>query len=71
MAARLHFLAKVVADLLGAYNEFGVLRWFDRPRAALGGRSPAEVLAGDWDPDAEGPLGVRSLARSLAGASAT
>ncbi|HXF37033.1 MAG TPA: hypothetical protein VNO17_07610 [Actinomycetota bacterium] len=71
VAARLHFLATVVADLLGTYNAFGVRRWFERPRSALGGRSPADVLAGDWDPEDEGPLAVRALARSLVGSSAT
>lgn len=71
VAARLHFVAKVVADLLGAYNEVGVRRWFERPRQALAGRRPTDVLAGRWDPDDEGPRTVRSLARSLVGGSAT
>jgi uncharacterized protein (DUF2384 family) len=71
VAARLHFLATVVADLVGTYNAFGVRRWFERPRSALGGRSPSQVLAGDWDLEDEGPLAVRSLARSLVGSSAT
>ena len=31
IAVRLHFLALVVADLAGAYNDIGVRRWFDRP----------------------------------------
>jgi hypothetical protein len=71
VAARLHFLAMVVADLLGTYNVLGVRRWFHRPRSALGGRSPSEVLSGPWDPDDEGPQAVRALARSLLGSSAT
>lgn len=71
VAARLHFLATVVADLLGTYNALGVRRWFHRPRSALGGRSPAQVLSGPWDPEDEGPRAVRALARSLLGSSAT
>lgn len=71
VAARLHFLATVVADLLGTYNALGVRRWFHRPRSALQGRSPAEVLSGSWDPEDEGPLAARALARSLLASSAT
>ena len=29
IAARLHFLALVVGDLAGAYNDIGIRRWFD------------------------------------------
>ncbi|HXF73825.1 MAG TPA: hypothetical protein VNO79_14585 [Actinomycetota bacterium] len=71
VAARLHVLATVVADLLGTYNALRVRRWFHRPRSALGGRSPAEVLSGPWNPEDEGPRAVRALARSLLGSSAT
>jgi uncharacterized protein (DUF2384 family) len=71
VAARLHFLATVVADLLGTYNEPGVRRWFDRPRAPLGDRSPREVLQGEWSPEDEGPRAVRALARSLLAGAAT
>lgn len=71
VAARLHLVAKVVADLLGAYNDIGVRRWFERPRRVLGGLRPADLLAGAWDPDGEGPGRVRALARSLVGGSAT
>ncbi len=71
VAARLHFLAVVVGDLLGAYNEMGVKRWFERKRGALDGHSPAELLAGGWDPDDADPDRVRALARSLTDASAT
>jgi transcriptional regulator with XRE-family HTH domain len=71
VAARLHFLAKVVGDLRGAYNEIGVRRWFERKRTALRGRSPAQILSGQWDPEAGRPLEVRALARSLVGSPAT
>lgn len=71
VAVRLHFLAKVVGDLLGAYNEVDMCRWFDRPRSLLGDRSPAEVLSGSWDPEGDGPAKVREVARSLVVPSAT
>lgn len=65
-AARIHWLALTVSDLLGAYNEIGVRRWFDRPRAALEGRSPSQVLMPEWDPDDPGPIAVQALASALA-----
>ncbi len=71
IADRLHFLATVVGDLAGAYNEIGVRRWFGRPRALLGGKAPDEILAGDWDPDEPRVRKVRELARSLGASIAT
>lgn len=71
VAARLHFLALVVGDLSGSYNDFGVRRWFRRRRSQLGGRAPADLLQGAWDPQEEGPEAVRKLAASLLGAPAT
>lgn len=68
IVARLHWLAMVVSDLAGAYNNFGMLRWFDRPRAQLGGRSPRAVLGHEWDPDGAAATRVRALASSLSGA---
>ena len=65
VAARLHFLAFVVGDLSGAYNDIGVRRWFDRVRRRLDGSSPARMLAHGWSPDDEGPQRVRELARAL------
>jgi hypothetical protein len=65
IAARLHFLALVVGDLAGAYNDIGVRRWFHRKRTQLDGRPPAAFLKGDWDPDDAGPQRVRELAREL------
>ena len=70
-AARLHFLALVVGDLAGSYNDTGIRRWFERKRTQLDGRSPAQLLKRDWDPDDEGPRRVRELARSLVTLSAT
>ncbi len=71
VAARLHFLAMLVSDLAGAYNDVGIRRWFHRKRSLLGERSPAEILAGEWRPDAPGPTQVRQLAHSLAATPAT
>ena len=71
IAARLHFLALVVGDLAGSYNDIGIRRWFLRKRTMLDGRAPAQVLAGDWDPEDAGPARVRQLARELVTLSAT
>ena len=71
VAVRLHFLALVVADLAGAYNDIGVRRWFERPRKRLGGSSPARLLAEEWSPDDDGPSRLRELAASLASSPAT
>ncbi len=64
-AERLHFLARLFAILRGSFNDFGVRRWFDRPRQALGGRTPAAVLRGDWSPDDPGADTVMQLAVEL------
>lgn len=71
IAARLHFLALVVGDLAGSYNDIGIRRWFQRKRTALNGRTPAALLTPDWDPDDEGPRRVRQLARELVTLSGT
>ena len=44
VAGRLHFLAFVVGDLAGAYNNIGVRRWFERRRERLDGGTPAQAL---------------------------
>jgi hypothetical protein len=67
VAARVHFVALVTSDLAGSYNEFGLRRWWGRPRTALGGRSPRDVLAGAWDPDSKDARIVAELARALTG----
>jgi len=71
VAERLHCLALIVADLAGSYNDIGIRRWFERPRAALGGKAPAAFLKGEWDPESAGTQKVRALARSLVAFSAT
>ncbi|RJK95928.1 hypothetical protein [Vallicoccus soli] len=70
VADRLHVLALIVADLSGAYNDYGIRRWFLRPRPQLDGQSPWEALGGGWDPDGPAAARVRDLAAALAGAAA-
>ncbi len=65
VAARLHLLARIVAELRGAYSEVGVRRWFERSRSQLGGRPPDALLSGEWDPDGADAERVLALARSL------
>lgn len=65
VADRLHYLAFVVGDLAGAYNDFGVRRWFDRKRSLLGGYTPAQMLGESWSPDDDGPRRVQELSRAL------
>jgi hypothetical protein len=71
VAARLHFLALVIGELAGTYNDVGIRRWLLRPRTELGGKSPADRLVRDWSPEDAGPRAVRRLARSLGDAMAT
>jgi transcriptional regulator with XRE-family HTH domain len=71
VVARLHFVALLVADLSGTYTEEGVRLWLGRPRTLLEGRTPAQLLSGEWAPEDTGPARVKELARSLAGSPAT
>ena len=70
VAARLHFIALVNADLGGSYNERGIRRWWNRPRSTLGNRSPLSVLGAGFDPDSDVAAQVRSLSSALLGAGA-
>lgn len=65
IAQRVHFLVQLVAILRGSFNEFGVRRWFERPHPALGGRAPASLLSGRWDPDESGPQATFEAALGL------
>ena len=71
VADRLHFLALLVADLSGSYNEYGVRRWFDRPRQVLGGRAPRAFLGVDFEPQSDDGSALRRLAAGLVGAGAS
>lgn len=70
VAARAHWLALVVADLGGAYNQIGVRRWFERPRTQLEGRSPRQALGPSWTPDDQLAATVADLAAALVGPAA-
>jgi hypothetical protein len=70
VAARAHWLALVVADLGGAYNQIGVRRWFERPRAQLDGRSPRDALGANWTPDGPSAAAIADLAAALVGPAA-
>jgi uncharacterized protein (DUF2384 family) len=70
IAERLHFVALLLADLAGSYNEYGLRRWFTRPRTALDNRRPVDLLGEDFDPDGHDAQQLRDLAASLSGAGA-
>ncbi|MDX6257844.1 MAG: hypothetical protein QOJ11_4178 [Frankiales bacterium] len=70
VAQRLHYLALLVADLSGAYNDYGVRRWFTRQRQQLGGLAPCELLAHGFDADGKPAQRVRELVDSLSAAGA-
>jgi uncharacterized protein (DUF2384 family) len=65
VAERLHWLAMVTADLAGSYNEFGIRRWFERPRAQLNGSSPRKVLNGNWKPSSAEAHRIKQLSAAL------
>ena len=65
VADRLHFLALLLADLAGAYNDYGIRRWFVRPRQQLDGRSPRDVLGPGFDPHGPDAARVRALVDAL------
>lgn len=67
-AWRLHVVARILAFLLGSYNAYGIRRWFERRRSALGGRTPAEAIAAAETEDDESLVAVLRLAESLVGA---
>jgi hypothetical protein len=71
IADRLHLLALLVGDLAGAYNDIGIRRWFERPRRLLDGKSPAQILRGDWKPGDPSVERVGALAQALTTSPAT
>jgi hypothetical protein len=71
VAERLHLVAVVVADLSGSYNDYGIRRWFRRPRTQLDHRAPADIMSGTWSPDDPDVQRVRELAAALVGLGAT
>lgn len=71
VAARLHHIALVVGNLAGSYNDYGIRRWFERPRTRLKGRAPRAILKGSWSPDAQGPRDILALSEALLGSPTT
>lgn len=73
IADRLHWLAITVGYLSGSYNAYGIRRWFQRPRQALGGRSPSEALGtdGDWAPYGDAATRIQDLAKASTGMTVT
>ncbi len=76
VAGRLHLLVLLVSDLAGGYNDYGIRRWFLRPRAALGDLTPRDVLKADvekarFDPTSADARRLRVLAAGLAAGNAT
>ena len=43
VAARLHWLALIVGDLAGGYNEIGIRQWFERKRTQPRSKTPASA----------------------------
>lgn len=71
VAHQVHWLAKVIGDLRGAYNDAGIRRWFSRTRVQLGQRAPRQLLVGGrWRPEHERVMRIRGLAQTLAGGGA-
>ena len=70
VAWRLHLVARLLAALVGSYNDYGMRRWFERRRSALDGATPAELLEHAKTEDDERLEAVLALAEQLTGAGA-
>ena len=70
VAWRLHLVARLLAALVGSYNDYGMRRWFERRRSALDGATPAELLERAKTEDDERLEAVLALAEQLTGAGA-
>jgi hypothetical protein len=71
IAERAHFLTSVIAALEGTYNDFGVRRWFDRPRSVFSGRTARQLLSRSWTPSGAPARSVLAAAESLQDLGAT
>jgi hypothetical protein len=65
IAERAHFLTSVIAALEGTYNDFGVRRWFERPRSVFNGRTARQLLSRRWMPSDESVRRILTAAESL------
>ncbi len=64
---RLNFLNAVIKNLKGSYNYYGICRWFQRERVQLNGKSPIDLLSGNWWPRDPKVLEILKLSSSLVG----
>jgi hypothetical protein len=71
IAERAHFLTSVIAALEGTYNDFGVRRWFERPRSVFKGRTARQMLSRRWTPSDAPARSVLTAAESLQDLGAT
>jgi len=70
VAWRLHFVARLLAALIGSYNDYGIRRWFERRRSGLDGATPAELLEDAETEDDVRLERVLTLAEELTGSGA-
>jgi hypothetical protein len=71
IAERAHFLTAVISALEGIYNEFGVRRWFERPRTVFDGQTARHLLGQGWQPSDASARRVLAAAESLQNLGAT
>jgi hypothetical protein len=70
VAWRLHLVARLLAALVGSYNDYGIRRWFERSRSALDGATPAELFERAESEEDERLERVIAVAEQLTGAGA-
>ena len=61
---------RLLAALVGSYNDYGIRRWFERRRSTLDGATPAELVEQADSEDDERLRRVIALADELTGAAA-
>ena len=59
------FLEEIFYIVSGSYDQEGIVMWFNRERCGLNQKSPKEFFLGDWDPESENSLKIRTLASRL------
>jgi hypothetical protein len=63
--ARQRLVVWLCDELAGSYWDFGIRRWFSRPRTLLAGEAPIDRLTGAWSPESPAVVEVCDLVRSL------
>ncbi len=71
VSMRVRFLEFTVSCLAGGYNDSGIRDWFYHSRKQLEGKTPVQVMQGEWRPDDRGPTLVRELASAVTSLDAT